>query len=126
MLLIIFCAGCHAVEDFVINLIHILRLNGVDAVSEITEEEKVQKFGRGVYLNDRLKDADFVMVLCTEGNFCIIILVNSFWVVQNFRIVRNSGNNIPVKFMVLPGNFTEYYTMNKTSFSVNACYKSFK
>ena len=68
LLLIIFCPGCIAVEEFVINLIHILRINGVNAVSEITENEQVHRFGLGVYMSNRLKEADFVLVLCTQGS----------------------------------------------------------
>eukprot|EP00794_Sanderia_malayensis_P007158 gene7158-7965_t len=97
LLLIIFCSGCNELEEFVINLIHILRLNGIDAVSEITEEDQVQKFGRGVYLNDRLKEADFIMMLCTEeySTESRTSRQNLYFyalnVIQN-RVIKQAGN----------------------------------
>ncbi len=65
------CAGCVAVEEFVVSLIHVLRQNGIDAVCEATEEEQAQKYGRGVYLNEKFKVADYVLLFCTKGRFML-------------------------------------------------------
>ncbi|XP_065058495.1 uncharacterized protein LOC135686229 [Rhopilema esculentum] len=66
MMFIVHCAGCVVLEEFVLHLIRFFRLNGINAVSELTEEESVFKYGRGVFLNEMLSKADIVFVLCTD------------------------------------------------------------
>ena len=62
-----YCAGCIAVENYVLHLTQFFRLNGVDAVSELTQENAIISQGRGVFLNKMLSEAKFVLVLCTDG-----------------------------------------------------------
>ena len=65
--MIIYHTGCGVIEEIVLHLTQFFRLNGINAVSELTAEDQIHKYGRGVYLNDMLRQADFVLVLCTEG-----------------------------------------------------------
>ena len=73
MMFIVHRAGCVVLEEFVLHLIRFFRLNGINALSELTEEEKVFKYGRGVFLNEMLSQADIVFVLCTDGTWIYVL-----------------------------------------------------
>jgi len=101
LLFIAYCAGCTAVEDYVLHLTQFFRLNGVDAVSELTQENAIINQGRGVFLNKMLSEAKFVLVLCTDVGEDIQ-LQNSYTctinAIQN-KIVEY-GANLSQYFMV--------------------------
>ena len=69
MLFIAYCAGCLAIEKYVLHLTQFFRLNGIDATCELMKETTILNHGRGVFLNKMLSEADFILVLCTDGKF---------------------------------------------------------
>ena len=81
LLLIIYHTGCAVIEQIVLHLTQFFRLNGINAVSELTAEDQIHKHGRGVYLNEMLRQADFVLVLCTEGK-CTANLLRYLFIVH--------------------------------------------
>lgn len=81
LLFIIFCAGCLAVEEYVLHLTQLFRLNGIHAVSELTEENEIRNLGHGVYLNKMLDQSDYILLLCTNGKEKSIHL----WILNNLK-----------------------------------------
>ena len=67
--LLLCCRGCEVVEGFTVNLTHILRYHGVNAISDLFEENEIREKGISVYLESKLRQADTVILVCTEGEW---------------------------------------------------------
>ena len=64
---LICCRGCEIVEGFTSYLTNVLRKNGINATSDLFERNEFQEKGIAVVLENKLKLADYVILVCTEG-----------------------------------------------------------